>query len=400
MDLRIEYVEKEELKPYANNAKIHTAEQIEQIKRSIYEFGMNDPIAVWHDNEIIEGHGRLLAVMEMPEIKTVPIIRLDNLTDEQRRAYMLVHNKLTMNTDFDLDLLDLELDNISDIDMTNYGFDEVSFDEPEDEENSADEDELPEEVETRCKLGDIWQLGKHRLICGDCTNSDVIQKLMDGKKADISFSSTPYNAGQTVTEQKAGKLTKYNDENDSKTEGEYIRFINDYLKCALDVSEYVFMNMQSLSGNKLALIDVLYHNKDTYADTIIWDKQNTQPAMGQNVLNSTFEYVHIFSHKANRAIGTIQFRGTIDNILHMPPQRHNEYHETHNATFSVEFASWFIKNFAANSVLDNFGGTGTTMIACEQLKKKCFMCELNESYCDIIIQRWENFTGKQAIKLD
>lgn len=120
--LKIEYVPKETLKPYLNNAKIHTAEQIEQIKRSIEEFSFNDPIAVWHDNEIIEGHGRLLAAMEMDEIKTVPVIRLDDLTDEQRRAYMLVHNKLTMNTDFDTEILSIELDDIVEIDMTEFGF--------------------------------------------------------------------------------------------------------------------------------------------------------------------------------------------------------------------------------------------------------------------------------------
>lgn len=120
--LKIEYLPKEELKAYCNNAKIHTAEQVEQIKNSIKEFGFNDPIAIWHDNEIVEGHGRLLAVMEMPEIEKVPIIRLDNLTDEQRRAYTLVHNKLTMNTDFDLDLVNIEIDGIIDIDMGKYGF--------------------------------------------------------------------------------------------------------------------------------------------------------------------------------------------------------------------------------------------------------------------------------------
>lgn len=120
--LKIEYVPKETLKPYLNNAKIHTAEQIEQIKRSIEEFSFNDPIAIWHDNEIIEGHGRLMAVMEMPEISEVPVIRLDGLTNEQRRAYMLVHNKLTMNTDFDIDLLNIELDDITNIDMTDFGF--------------------------------------------------------------------------------------------------------------------------------------------------------------------------------------------------------------------------------------------------------------------------------------
>ena len=136
MELRIEYVSKQDLKPYANNAKIHTAEQIEQIKRSIKEFGFNDPVAVWHDNEIIEGHGRLLAVMEMDEIQEVPIIRLDNLSDEERRAYMLAHNQLTMNTGFDFALLEEELENLE-IDMGEFGFASTSidsyFDEPEDE---------------------------------------------------------------------------------------------------------------------------------------------------------------------------------------------------------------------------------------------------------------------------
>lgn len=121
MELRIEYVSKQDLKPYANNAKIHTAEQIEQIKRSIEEFGFNDPVAVWHDNEIIEGHGRLLAVMEMDDIKEVPIIRLDDLTDEERKAYTLVHNKTTMNTGFDVELLEEELAGL-DIDMEEFGF--------------------------------------------------------------------------------------------------------------------------------------------------------------------------------------------------------------------------------------------------------------------------------------
>ena len=121
MKLQIEYIDIEELKTYPGNAKIHTAEQIEQIKKSIDEFGFNDPIAVWKNNEIIEGHGRLIAATEMG-IKELPIIRLDNLTDEQRRAYILVHNKLTMNTDFDLDVLAAELDDIIDISMDKYGF--------------------------------------------------------------------------------------------------------------------------------------------------------------------------------------------------------------------------------------------------------------------------------------
>ena len=121
--LKIEYLSKQQLKPYVNNAKVHTKTQVEQIKNSIKEFDFNDPIAIWGDNEIVEGHGRLLAAMDLDEIEFLPVIRLDHLTDEQRKAYSLVHNKLTMNTDFDVDILNFELNDIVDIDMTEYGFD-------------------------------------------------------------------------------------------------------------------------------------------------------------------------------------------------------------------------------------------------------------------------------------
>lgn len=166
MDLKIEYLDKMELQPYVNNAKIHTEEQVEQIKKSIEEFGFNDPIAVWKDNEIIEGHGRLLAVMEMGGIDKVPIIRLDELSDEQRKAYMLVHNKLTMNTDFDIDILNEELEQIE-LDMTEFGFDIKGFDDFDDEDfeddgyygderertNRAYNLDLVEDV-----TGDFWQM--------------------------------------------------------------------------------------------------------------------------------------------------------------------------------------------------------------------------------------------------
>ena len=281
--------------------------------------------------------------------------------------------------------------------MGQFGFDDFNADTQEIEEAHEDEYEVSLPEEPKAKIGDIYQLGRHRLMCGDSTDKATVEMLMDGTKADIAFSSPPYNAGTTATETAMGKTTKYNGNDDNKSEAEYIDFLNSYIEQAIEHSEYVFMNMQSISNNKLALIDVLYHNKDVYADTIIWDKIHGQPAMAENVMNSVFEYVHIFSRKANRAVGTVQFRGTIDNILHLQSQRKNEYSGIHNATFSVEFASHFIKNFAKESVLDQFGGTGTTLIACEQLNRTCYMMELDPKYCDVIIKRWENFTGEKAV---
>lgn len=175
--LKIEYIPIEDIKPYKNNAKLHPKEQIQQIKNSILEFGFKDPIAIWNDT-IVEGHGRLLAAQELG-YKELPVIRLDDLTDEQRKAYTLAHNKLTMNSDFDLDILTAELDDITDIDMSDFGFD-LDFD--TDEPAEVVEDDYDEEppAEPKSKLGDIYQLGRHRLMCGDSTNLKDVKQLTGG----------------------------------------------------------------------------------------------------------------------------------------------------------------------------------------------------------------------------
>lgn len=157
MALTIEYLDKSELKPFARNAKMHPSEQIEQIKKSITDFGFNDPIGIYGDNEVVEGHGRLLAVMEMDDVKEVPVIRLDHMSSEERRAYALVHNQLTMNSGFNFDLLQEELDSLS-IDMSDFGFDEMFFSSTQ-EDDVVVEDEVPEQVATKCKNGNLWKLG-------------------------------------------------------------------------------------------------------------------------------------------------------------------------------------------------------------------------------------------------
>ena len=397
-NLKIEYVSKDQLKPYEKNAKLHTDDQVEQIKRSIEEFGFNDPIAVWHEDEIIEGHGRLLAVMEMPEIETVPIIRLDDLTDEQRRAYMLVHNKLTMNTDFDFELLDSELGGIIDIDMSEFGFDiEI---EDEDPIEAVEDNYEPIDVESRCKTGDVWQLGNHRLICGDSTDVNVIDKLMDGKKADISFTSPPYNVGNSAVLNGNTHMTecKYQSGNDDLSD--YDELLIGTTDNMLMFSKWSFINLQMLANNKRVICEWLNNYKDSLCDIAIWYKNATAPVMAEQVMNSQFEFVFIFSNENNsRAIGTKDFRGTVSNVYMGSAQRKNDYASIHSATFPVEFANHFVENFTneGDSVLDVFGGTGTTMIVCEQIDRKCYMCELDESYCDVIIDRWEKFTGQKAV---
>ena len=393
MTKQLKTVKLKDIVPYENNPR-HNDQAVDAVKESIRQCEYIAPIIVDEDMVILAGHTRHKALKSLGK-KEAEVMIVTGLTDEQKRKYRLLDNKTNELAEWDTDLLEVELEDL-DFEGYDFGFDIEQIEEPQAEED----DYVEEDVETRCKLGDLWQLGDHRLICGDSTDVNVIERLMGGVQADIAFTSPPYNAGTTATETATGKTTKYNGNDDSMSEAEYADFLNAFIHCAITFCKYVFMNVQSIAGNKVALIDVLADNKEIYADTIIWDKQGGQPAMAHNVLNSVYEYVHIFSEKANRSIGTIDFRGTIDNILHLPPQRKNEYSSVHNATFSVEFATWFISRFAKETVLDSFGGTGTTMIACEQLNRKCFMCELDEHYCDVIIDRWEQFTGKKAVLIN
>ena len=190
-ELKIEYIPLSDITPYEHNAKLHPDEQVEQIIQSIRLVGFDDPIAIWKNNEIIEGHGRYEAAMRLGMV-TVPVIRLDNLTDEQRRAYALIHNKLTMNSGFDIETLNIELAEIQTIDMGTFDF-EI---EPIDFSSEADivEDDYNEEppVEPKAKLGDIYQLGRHRLMCGDSTKAEDINSLIADNKIQLALTDPPY----------------------------------------------------------------------------------------------------------------------------------------------------------------------------------------------------------------
>lgn len=389
-NLKIEYVSKDQLKPYEKNAKLHTDDQVEQIKRSIEEFGFNDPIAVWHEDEIIEGHGRLLAVMEMPEIETVPIIRLDDLTDEQRRAYMLVHNKLTMNTDFDFELLDSELSDIIDIDMSEYGFDiEIEDEEPDE----IIDDEVPEEVETRCKLGDIWQLGNHRLICGDSTSIETADRLMNGEKADMVFTDPPWNVsyGQENERWKQRSIL-----NDSMSTEDFKEFMYNAFKAMNNASKagcmtYVVMSAQEWGNMMLTLAENDYH----WSSTIIWNKD--QLVLSRKDYHTKYEPIWYGWKNGEGRLCPLEDRKQCDVWDFERPKRSDE----HPTMKPVPLVARAITNSSkkGNNVLDLFGGSGTTLIACEQTGRKCFMSELDPKYCDVIIQRWENLTGQKAVKL-
>ena len=405
--LEIVYKNIDELLPYINNARTHDEIQINQIASSIKEFGFNSPIAIDNDNMILCGHGRLLGAKKIG-LKEVPTVCLSHLTPQEKKAYILADNKIALNSGWDFDLLKLEFEDLKSVDfdlsLTGFSDNEINdlFNDIEKEvkDDDFDVDSQTSDVNIKSALGDIWILGEHRLMCGDSTSENDVKALMQGEKADISFTSPPYNAGLTPTETKMNKTSKYLNDNDNKNQDEYFDFLSNFTKNSLSNSEYCFVNIQMLSNNKIAFCEYLNEYKKELVDIIIWDKLTSQPAMAENVLNSEFEFVLCFGGNGSRSIGTKKFRGTLKNIVHISKQSKNKIKE-HNATFPVEFASYFIDSFCNKGevVLDLFGGSGTTLIACEQLGRKARLMELDEHYVDVIVKRWQKLTGLEAYRL-
>ena len=317
---------------------------------------------------------------------------------EQCREFIIKDNVSYGYNDWDILKSDWKAESENDK-FNEWAVDDFPFEDVTVLEAEEDKYEEPNNLKVDVVLGDLIEIGEHRLLCGDSTDSDQVAKLMNGEKAEISFTSPPYNAGTTPTEVKMGKTSKYANDNDNKSENEYLKLLNDFTNNTLLFSEYSFVNIQSLSGNKTALIDFLYEMKSFYADTIIWQKQTSQPAMAENVLNSQYEYIHCFSQKANRAIGTKKFRGTISNVLEISKQTKNKIKE-HNATFPIDLAEFVVSNFCENSVLDVFLGSGTTMVAAHQLKRKCYGMELDPKYCQVIIDRMIKLDESLEVKIN
>lgn len=389
--LKIEYIPIEDIKPYENNAKLHPQEQIQQIKNSIIEFGFDDPIAVWKDNIIIEGHGRLIAAQELG-YKEIPVIRLDNLTDEQRRAYTLVHNQLTMNTGFDIEMLNIELGGIDRIDMSDFGFEfEPSFGDSSDSEVVEDdfETELPEEPKS--KLGDIYKLGSHRLMCGDSTSLEDVAKLMGEEKADMLLTDPPYNvAYEGKTED---KLTI---KNDNMSDGNFRDFLVNAFKAADSVMKpgavfYIWHADSEGYNFRGACFDAGWKVRQC----IIWNKNSM--VLGRQ----DYQWKHepcLYGWKDGASHLWASDRKQTTVIDFNRPTKA----DIHPTMKPVGLFDYQIKNNTKQGdiVLDLFNGSGTTIMACEQNKRVARCMELDPRYVDAAIKRWEDFTGEKAVKLN
>ena len=337
---------------------------------------------VWKD-EIVEGHGRLIACKELGYTE-VPIIRLDHLSNEERKAYTLAHNKLTMNSDFDLDILNDELDDILNIDMSDFGFD---LDLEDEEEKEIIEDEVPEvPEEPKAKLGDIYQLGNHRLMCGDSTKEEDVAKLMNGVKADMVFTDPPY--GMSL------------DTNYSKLPSHLKNGNRDYSKIIGDNEDFTPSLITTIFDNFNNCNEIFIFGADYFAELLqdknngswlVWDKRVEEKF--DRMIGSAFELCWSKNKHKREII-------RCNNTLYSGEQdAQNKVHPTQKP---IKVITWILDKYSKENdlIVDIYGGSGSTLIACEQLNRKCYMMELDPHYIDVIIQRWENFTGEKAIKLN
>ena len=366
----------EELRPYEKNARKIPEEAVTAVANSIKEFGFKVPIVIDKDKVIIAGHTRLLASKKLG-LEKVPCVIADDLTPKQVKAFRLADNKTSELSGWDFGELDLELEGLLDMDMERFGFDLPEMDEP----TEVVEDEVPEEVETRCKLGDIWKLGNHRLVCGDSTDVNVIVRLLDGVKADMVFTDSPYGINAVGDNGEVGA-----DFGIAK-KGKYKKIIADdtteTAQQAYDIYSQLCNKMILWGGNYF--LDFL-PSSDGW---LIWDKR------GESGIRNNFadgEMAWCSFHTPVRIYHQL-WNGMI---------REGEHEKrVHPTQKPIRMLSEILQDFTneGDIILDVFGGSGSTLIACEQTGRTCYMAELSPEYVDVIIARWEKLTGNKAVLL-
>jgi len=403
--MQIEQVSIDKLIPYAKNSRTHDDAQIAQIAASIKEFGWTNPILVDGDKGIIAGHGRLMAARKLGMTK-VPVIELKDLTETQKKAYIIADNRLALNAGWDNNMLTIELNELIEdkfsLDLLGFNADELNalLNPIEVNEGLVDEDEVPEPPpEPITKLGDIWILGNHRLMCGDSTSIDAVDKLMDGQKANICFTSPPYNAGSLNVKGNDRTSKKYNSFDDNQTEDEFFNFLLENLSCMKLVSDEIFYNIGLVQNNKKTIFKIVNEFGDSFKDVIYWKKKNVAPHIQKGIINNLVEFILCFGDGKRKFLNPQFGQGSYYNVIEGSSAAGNEFSKVHKATFPVYLPENIITNFTGRNaiVIDCFGGTGTTLIACEKLNRLCRMMELDPIYCDVIVKRWENFTGKKAV---
>jgi len=365
--------------PYANNTRTHSEEQVAQVAASIKEFGFTNPVLVDADNGIIAGHGRVLAARKLG-LAEVPCIRLAHLDERQKRAYIIADNKLALNAGWDDELLALELgalkDDGFDIGLTGFSEEEIAaLVVPEVIEGQTDEDEVPEPPEDpKTVEGDVWVLGRHRLMCGDSTSIDAVERLMDGRKADMVFTDPPYGISHS------GKGITANG-----VEG------NDFGEIMGDKDVSVAIDAYRLCAEQWIDAKLIFWGANYYPSAlpdghgwIVWDKQRE----GDTFSGAELAFI-------NGGVRVDVFRHMWHGMVKGSEHGQKRLHPTQKP---IALAEWCFARYGDPAlVLDLFGGSGSTLIACEKTARDCRMMELDPKYCDVIIKRWQDFTGQKAV---
>ena len=385
--------------PYINNSRTHSDEQVAQIAASIKEFGWTNPILIDGDNGIIAGHGRLMAARKLG-YKEVPTIELKDLTETQKKAYIIADNRLALNAGWDNEMLTIEL---NDLLADGFALDILGFDtkeiaallEPEVVEGLTDEDAVPEvPEEPKTKLGDIYQLGNHRLMCGDSTSIDAVDKLMP-ETANMIFTDPPYLMdftggihadGSKSFNSKHGGIK--NDKMSEKDGDNFLDSINSVITSKVDGAFYI--TFYRLGINKY--FASMERTGLKCRSLVIWDK-------GNHTLSNS-DYMSMYEPMFYGWVNNHKFYGDKNgmDIWRIKRTAKNDLHPTMKPVELVEKA--VLDGSAINGiVLDLFGGSGSTMIACEKQNRHARLMELDPKYCDVIVKRWEDFTGKKAVLL-
>jgi len=392
MKTQIEYVSLDRLIPYARNSRTHDDGQVAQIAASIKEFGFTNPVLIDGEGGIIAGHGRVLAARKL-SMDEVPCIRLDYLTETQRKAYVIADNKLALNAAWDDQMLLLEIQDLeaTDFDLTLLGFtpDELSALTPEEiAPGLTDEDFVPElQPDPVSKLGDVWLLGKHRVMCGDSTSIAAVETLMDGGLADQLITDPPYNVAYVGKTKDAMKI-----QNDSMDDESFRQFLRDAFVAADAVMKagavfYIWHADSEGYNFRGACKDSGW----TVRQCLIWKKQTL--VMGRQDYHWKHEpCLYGWKEGAGHLWATDRKQTT---ILEFDRPSRSTLHPTMKPVDLIEYQ--VLNNTKGQDVvLDLFGGGGSTMIACEKTGRHSRLMELDPKYVDVIVRRWQEFTGKQA----
>lgn len=380
---KYENVSIDKLKPYERNARTHSDAQVEKIAKSIKEFGFINPVLIDGNFGIIAGHGRVLGAKKLG-MTEVPCIFVEDLTKAQKKAYILADNKLALDAGWDDEILKVELNELKDMnfDLSLTGFDDIEINGLEEPQEIVEDEapEVDEDSEPITQLGDIWQLGEHRLMCGNSLVQNDIDKLLCGAYCELTFTDPPYQ----LETQGGGILKKSNSMKQIKQNG-----VNEFdpLQLLLQSDTNIYCHNKPLIKKYIELAE----NNNMPYDLCFYKKLCTVPNYKGHLMTDC-EYIAVIGKQdPNKGLE----KETYSKCYIGKKDHDNEL----SYSKPVELCAKYIKLYAKKNVLDLFGGSGSTLIACEQLNRKCYMMELDCRYCDVIVKRWENLTGKKAVKI-